>query len=229
MSSGLAFEERYGAGAEATEMLFRTADMAAFAAARPLAHAPGTVWSYSSGTTNILSGLVRRSFGGDDRAYLEFPRRALFEPLGMRSAVLETDASGTFVGSSFLYATARDWARFGLLYLHDGVVQPGSPPASPSGTRLLPEGWVDFARRPAPAAPKGQYGAQWWLNPGARPEDRVMPSLPPDLFYAQGFQEQSVVVVPSRGAVIVRLGLTNDESAWNLEAFVAEVLAALQD
>jgi CubicO group peptidase (beta-lactamase class C family) len=95
--------------------------------------------------------------GGAEADYQLFPRRALFEPLGMTSAVIEPDAAGTFVGSSLMFATARDWARFGLLFLQDGTWE---------GRRLLPEGWVTFSVTPAPAAPDGVYGAHFWLRLG---------------------------------------------------------------
>ena len=219
MSSGLAFDESYGNPlADVVVMLFGTGDAAAFAATKPLAYPPGTRWAYASGTTNVLMRLMRERIG-DDRAYLAFPRRALFEPVGMASAVFETDASGTFVGSSLLYATARDWARFGLLVLNDGRW---------NGAPVLPAQWVAFMRTPAPAAPEGEYGAHWWLKleanrgPGARPR-----ALPPDAFHAAGHGGQFVTIVPSHRAVIVRLGHAVDRGAWDQDAFAAAVLAAL--
>src|SRR5690606_19448400 len=131
----------------ATRMLFDAENAAAVATAAPPAHAPGSYWSYSSGTTNIISALIRDVIDSDS-AYAALPYDALFDRIGMTSAVLEVDPSGTFVGSSFMYATARDWARFGLLFLRDGVWQ---------GERILPEGWVEFSTTPAPTAPLGQY------------------------------------------------------------------------
>jgi CubicO group peptidase (beta-lactamase class C family) len=193
-------------------------DMAAFAASQPLAHPPGTVWCYSSGTTLILSRILH-SLIGSESDYHAFPRRELFERIGMRSALLEPDAAGTFVGSSYSYATARDWARFGLLYLRDGTWE---------GARILPVGWVDYTRTPAPAAPHGEYGAHFWLNAGA--QDRGAPSpdprAPADLFYASGHDGQVVAIVPSRDLVIVRAGLTPDDGRYDLNGFVAEVAAA---
>lgn len=219
MSSGLAFDESYGNPlADVVVMLFGTGDTAAFAAGKPLAHPPGTRWAYASGTTNVLMRVMRERIG-DDRAYLAFPRRALFDRVGMASAVFETDASGTFVGSSLLYATALDWARFGLLVLNDGRW---------NGVPVLPEQWVAFMRTPAPAAPEGEYGAHWWLkleaNRGARARPRA---LPPDAFHAAGHGGQFVTIVPSRRAVIVRLGHAVDRGAWDQDAFAAAVLAAL--
>jgi CubicO group peptidase (beta-lactamase class C family) len=220
MSSGLQFDESYSPRGGATRMLFVAPDAAAVAAASGLSHEPGAHWSYSSATTNIISAVVRSTFRSQED-YLAFPRRALFEPTGMSSAVLEPDPAGTFVGSSFMYATARDWARFGLLYLEDGVW---------NGERILPEGWVEYSVSPAAAAPLGRYGAQWWLNAG-EPADttrRFWPQLPRDVFWASGFQGQYVAVVPSRDLVVVRLGVTADEQAFDMGEFLHRVLGALE-
>jgi CubicO group peptidase (beta-lactamase class C family) len=222
MSSGLEFSEVYGAFGDATQMLFVTPDAASYAASRPLEHPPDTVWSYSSGTTNIVQGVLRDAVGPE--RYLRFPREALFDRIGMQSAVIEPDASGTFVGSSFMLATARDWARFGLLHLDDGVWE---------GERVLPQGWVDYITTPTPPAPIGEYGAHWWLNQGAPadPAQRRFPSLPRDAYQASGFEGQAVLVIPSRQVVIVRLGLTpaQEPEVWDLDAFAASILAALPD
>ncbi|MEM6291469.1 MAG: serine hydrolase [Myxococcota bacterium] len=219
MSSGLEFEERYGPLADATHMLFEVDDAAGEARDKPLAHPVDTVFSYSSGTTNVLQWIVRQQFD-DDADYYRYPYEAFFEPMGMRTATLETDASGTFVGSSFMYASARDWARFGQLYLQDGVW---------NGQRLLPEGWAAYSGTASKTAPKGEYGAQFWTNAGAPgdPSTRPDPDVPPDAFKASGYQGQVVYVVPSRKAVIVRLGMTHDRPAWDVNAFAASVLAAL--
>ncbi len=221
-SSGLAWDESYEAGpfrSDVIAMLYRSGrhDMASFAASKPLAHPPDTRWSYSSGTTLIVSGILRRALGGSEDAVGRFARTALFDRIGMRSALLESDASGTAVGSSYSFASAHDWARFGLLHLRDGVWE---------GERLLPSGWVDYVRTPTPAAPHGEYGAHWWLNAGAAgggdPPNR---SAPRDLFYASGHDGQVVAVVPSRDLVLVRLGVTPGDGRYDLDAFVAEVIA----
>jgi len=217
MSSGLEFEEVYDDPlADATFMLFGAPDVAGYAAGKPLAAPPGKRWSYSSGTTNILAGVLRAVVG--EGAQLAFPRRALFDRLGMASAVLETDPSGTFVGSSFMYATARDWARFGELLRLDGVWR---------GERLLPAGWVEFLRTPAPAAPGGKYGAHLWLEVGEFFRGADRPALPRDAFHAIGHEGQFVSVIPSRELVVVRLGLTSVAGAWDHEGFLAAVLSAL--
>jgi CubicO group peptidase (beta-lactamase class C family) len=221
MSSGLEFGERYDSPfSDVARMLFGCSDAAAYAIGKPLEARPGSRWKYSSGTTNIIARIMRRAVEETDADFLAFPRRALFDRIGMGSAVMEPDASGTFVGSSFMYATARDWARFGLLYLQDGVWY---------GKRILPEGWVAYACKPAPAAPLGQYGAHFWLNAGS-PNDRTkrwMPGLPVDMFAARGYEGQCIMVIPSRKLVAVRLGLTRARGAWDQESFVVEVLKAL--
>jgi CubicO group peptidase (beta-lactamase class C family) len=220
MSSGLEFDESYAPTGGATAMLFNSADAAAVAATSPLSHEPGTRWHYSSATTNLISAHFRVLLGNDLPAYLTYPSKRLFEPLGMRSAVFEPDPSGTLVGSSFMYATARDWARFGLLFLHDGMWM---------GDRILPEGWVSYSRTPAPAAPLGQYGAQWWLNAGdpTDPARRTWPDLPRDIFWASGYQGQYVVVVPTHDLVVVRLGVTEADGVFDLGAFLQSVLTAV--
>jgi CubicO group peptidase (beta-lactamase class C family) len=202
---------------DVTQMLFQTPDMAAFASAKDLDAAPGVEWRYSSGSSLIVSSILRRVLG--DEAYHRFPYSALFGPLGMTSAVLETDASGTFVGSSLMYASARDWARFGLLYAQDGIW---------NGHRILPTGWVDYTRTPSPADPRHIYGAHFWLRV---PPDytRRHALVPDDAFHAVGHEAQFVSVVPSRNAVIVRLGKTRYPDAWDHSVFLSAVLAALDE
>jgi len=212
MSSGLHFEEVYGPLTDATRMLFEVDDAAALATRQPLAVDPDTTFSYSSGTSNIVSRIVRDQFDSLS-AYHRFPNEALFGPVGMRTAVLETDGSGTFVGSSFMYASARDWARFGLLYLRDGMW---------GDVRILPEGWAAYSGRATPTAKQGEYAAHFWANAGGK-----LAHVPRDAYWASGFQGQAVLIVPSRNAVIVRLGLTHDRPSWDLDAFATAVLAAL--
>jgi CubicO group peptidase (beta-lactamase class C family) len=221
MSSGLEWVEAYAERpvSDVNIMLLLKPDMAAYVASKPLAAKPDTVWRYSSGTTNLIQRLIRDVLGNRE-AYWEFPRRELFNKIGMRSAIWETDASGTFIGSSYLYATARDYARFGLLYLNDGVWE---------GERILPEGWVAYSTTPTPAAPKGQYGAHFWLN-GSRdsnPKDRLYPQLPGDAFFARGYQGQTIAIIPSRKLVVVRLGMTYDEN-WGMELFIKNVLDSIR-
>lgn len=205
MASGLRFEESYGMLADATEMLFMTEDMGRFAAEQPILHTPGTHFSDSSGSSNILSLLLRRALG--DAQYHRLPDR-LFDRLGLKTAVWELDASGTFVASSYLFASARDWARLGQLLLQDGVWRE---------ERLLPEGWVEWMTT-SQSASGGTYGRHLWLE--------THPALPQDAFSFRGYEGQSVTVVPSREAVVVRLGQT-PRGGWPRERFLERVLEAL--
>jgi CubicO group peptidase (beta-lactamase class C family) len=197
-ASGLDFLEDYTKPSEVTNMLFREGDMGAFTARRPLKHQPGTVFSYSSGNSNILSRIIRHTVG--EQAYSGFPYSALFHRVGMYSALLEPDASGTYIGSSYSYATARDFARFGLLYLQNGVW---------NGDTILPTGWVAETVRPAPADTQKHYGFQFWLNGLSKeaPGARLFPDVPADLFYADGFGGQNIYIIPSKKLVVVRFGL----------------------
>ena len=200
-TSGLKWNESYFNPFSDFHMMFtHKDDKARFEATRPAKYQPGEHFQYSSSSTNILSGILRKSVGDD--AYFRFPYERLFYKTGMHSAIMEPDASGTFVASSFCFATARDWARFGMLFLNDGYVK---------GERILPEGWVEFTTTPSKAAPQGEYGAQWWLNAGEKgnPSNRIYPSLPPDAYWADGFEEQYVMVIPSKNLVIVRLGVSH--------------------
>lgn len=221
MSSGLSFEEDYQKPtSDVVRMLFAEADSGGYAASKPLEASPGARWHYSSGTTNIVSRIVRQTVGNSPADFFAFPRKALLGRIGMSSAVLEPDPSGTFVGSSFMYATPRDWARFGLFCLNDGVW---------NGERILPEGWMRYCTTPAPAAPQGKYGAQFWLNAGSpgHPEDRWMPRVPRDMYSLRGFEGQYVTIIPSRKLVVVRMGLSLKEKAWDHEQFLVDVLEAL--
>lgn len=220
MSSGLSFKEVYAPLHDATNMLYGSYDFAVYAAGKSLEGPPDSRWNYSSGTANIVARIVRQAAAEDYPYYYTWMHRNLFDKIGMHSAVFEPDASGTFVGSSYLFATPRDWARFGLLYLQDGMWQ---------GERILPEGWVSYSATPTGGAPKGQYGAFFWLNAGAagNPGERRWPDAPTDAFGAQGFQEQQVIIIPSRKAVLVRMGATTRREAWDANRFIQEVLAAL--
>lgn len=210
--SGLAWREEYvdDKASDVIDMLFGAGqdDMGAFAAAMPLAAEPGTTFCYSSGTSNIVSRIVAGEVGpGDD--YLGFARRELFDPLGMRSARPRCDGAGTMVASSYVYATARDFARFATLYLRDGVWE---------GRRLLPEGWVDLARTPRSADADGdRHGMHWWL----------WDDNPWGAFAALGYEGQYLLVAPALDTVVVRLGKTVAELRPGLRAQLSGVLAAL--
>jgi CubicO group peptidase (beta-lactamase class C family) len=205
MSSGLAFHEDYvDAGTSDTiEMLYGAgkADVARYAIERPLLHAPGTFWSYSSGTTNIVCAILAEALALDRAGMEDFMRTRLFAPLGVRSAIPKFDAAGTFIGSSFCFCSARDFARFGLLYLRGGMWD---------GQALLPAEWVDHARTPTdnvPAEEPMRYGAHWWLDMAG-----------PGSFSANGYDGQYIVLVPDRDLILVRHGASeaqkDDVRAW---------------
>ncbi len=221
MTDGLDFEEDYGnAKAEAMQMLFGggRGDVGRAAAEAKLAAQPGTRWSYSSGSANILSRILRDRLGGRD-AYRTHLYDRLFAPLGIKSAVAEFDASGTWIGSSYLHATARDFARFGLLYLRGGVWE---------GRQLIPTDWVNAARTPT-AASNGLYGALFWLNAidGATGKPAITPLIPTDAFFARGFGGQLITIVPSRDAAIVTLNAAYTEDTSPIVKLLADTLNAL--
>jgi len=219
MSSGLEFEEENALNSDVTRMLFLEADAAGFAASKPLAAEPGSLWAYSSGTSNILAGIIRITIGGYLQDYFDFIKKRLFQPLGIRTVSLETDNNGTFVGSSFIYASARDWARLGQFCLQDGTWQ---------GKRLLPEGWLDYSTTPTPNNPLNNYGAHFWLN--ADPENkqlqRTWPDLPADAYSMDGFQGQRVIIIPSEQLVVVRLGFSEGPNR-GIEQLVAGIIDGL--
>ena len=212
MSSGLKWTEIYALPSSATNMLFKDASMGATAAAQKAKHVPDEVWNYSSGTTNIISRIAREAIGDQD--YWAYTHRELFHKIGISSAVWEPDASGTFVGSSYLYMTPRDYARFGQLFLDDGVW---------NGERILPEGWVEYSSKPTPAAPRGIYGAQFWRN--GNPAS--YPDVPGDAYFANGYQNQAIIIVPSKELVVVRLGYTLKED-FDFNALVSGVIEAIE-
>src|SRR5262245_5103496 len=194
-------------------------DVFAYASNVAAVHAPDTHWAYSTGTSVIVAGIVGRTVGGGPDGMLAFMRRELFEPIGVRSAVPEFDAAGTFLGGAWVWATARDWARLGLLYLRDGVWD---------GRRVLPEGWVDYSRTPAPAANNGVYGAHLWLNLEPKADQfSPLPGGPRSAFCMLGNGGQMVVAVPTRDLVVVRLGETHAMTFLDVARAVAAVAAAV--
>lgn len=199
MSSGLSWWEYYAAPSDATNMLYQEKDMGKFALQKKLKNKPGSKFYYSSGSTNILSYIIRQVVGEAD--YYRFPYDHLFYKIGMNNTVLEVDEGGTFASSSYCFATAVDWARFGMLYMNDGIL---------NGERVLPEGWVEFTATPSTAKiakKEGSYGAQWWLNKATDHAPKKYPLVPEDCFRCQGYQGQYVWVIPSEKLVVVRLAL----------------------
>jgi len=221
MDSGLPFDETDGPVNPATHMWFREADSAAYAARMPLAHPPGTAWGYSNLGFALLSKLVGDATGGTAVGSEAFARRELFAPLGMHHSVIETDATGTLLGAGFMYASARDFARFGQLYLDDGVA---------NGHRILPEAWAAYSR--SQTLDTG-YGAGFWtnlVNTGSVPVWDApwgMPQLPKDMFYARGAFGQYIIIVPSEQLVVVRLGLTVQGGGTGIGEATAAIIAAL--
>jgi CubicO group peptidase (beta-lactamase class C family) len=210
MRDGLDFCEDYVDDriSDVLTMLFGAGrdDVAHFAADRPLVAEPGTRFNYSSGTANVLAGILARTVAPERTD--AFLARSLFGPIGMASATVELDGAGTWVASSFVRATARDFARFGLLYLRDGVWD---------GRRLLPEGWADHGRRPrsVDANDGALYGAHWWIDDDGR-----------GTFRAAGYEGQSITICPTLDLVVVRLGKTPAEHYPELAAWRSAVVAA---
>jgi CubicO group peptidase (beta-lactamase class C family) len=219
MSSGLRWNEGYGDVSDITRMLYLQSDMADFAREKPLAHPVGELWNYSSGTANILSRIVQDAAGAMGA---RVAAEKLFKPLGMQSAIIETDEYGTLVGSSYMYATARDWARYGEFLLQEGVWR---------GEEILPRGYVTMMASPV-AASGGQYGhGLVWLwgsdanAPGKNPDAAF--GIPPDTFWMSGHDGQTITIIPSREMVIVRLGLTPSRDHYTPQPLVKALLEAI--
>ena len=208
MNSGLEWEEDYNKISDVTKMLFQAKDMSQSQAEKPVAFKPNSHWSYSSGTTNLLSGILRKQFK-THQEYLNFWYSSLLDKIGMNSAIVETDMAGNFVGSSYGWATTRDWAKFGLLYLHKG---------NWNGEQLFDESWAKYVATPTNTS-NGQYGAQFWLN-----ADGHFPDVPKELFYCSGYQGQMVAIFPSYDLVIVRMGLSED---FDFNGFLKEVISTV--
>jgi hypothetical protein len=224
MRSGLDVGQSLSSGWDApfnraNQIMFARPDMAGAAARRGLRKTPATAWRYSDGNTAILGRLVRDLGGGGDAAATQaFARRALFDPLGMGPVTMETDATGSPIGATQVYASARDWARLGQLFLDDGVA---------GGERILPEGWVAYSTQATPGSEPYGYGAGFWVNGGAGAR-RTRPGMPADSFMARGARGQYVVVVPSARLVIVKLGDADTPGGdiAQMDRFVAAVVAA---
>jgi CubicO group peptidase (beta-lactamase class C family) len=218
MTSGLDLDEGAGGTDPVSRMLCCERDMAAFAERAKLKNAPGRTWEYTSGNTLIASAIVRDATGGSAAGVMDFARRRLFEPLGMRHVAMEFDDAGTPVGSTGILASARDWARFGELYRDDGVA---------GGKRILPRGWVAYSTLPTLDS---AYGAGFWVNAGKSDDARarIQAGMPADAYYASGNFGQRIVVVPSQKLVIVRFGATIDPPNFDIRGLlrlVSDVIA----
>ncbi len=211
MLSGLKFEDKFLIKDDQAEMLMLHGNMAKYAAGKELKYEPGTHWKYSSGTSLILSRHLKSIIGKDD--YLPFIYRELLYKIGMNSALVETDLDGTFVASSYIYATTRDYARFGQLFLNDGVVD---------GERILPTWWRHYSTETVPQSGKDCFAAHFYSN-----DHGQWKGVPTDAFMAQGFLGQMIAIVPSRGLVVIRLGHSTFGWPWDSQDFLADVIAAL--
>ncbi|MBT8280540.1 MAG: beta-lactamase family protein [Muriicola sp.] len=211
MQSGLAWDEDYSRISDVTRMLFMESNMAASQAVKEQLAQPTEIWNYSSGTTNLLSGLLRNTFINYQN-YLDFPYKALIDKIGMHSMLLETDLAGNFVASSYGWASTRDWAKFGQLYLQKGHW---------NGEQLFHPDWVSYITRPT-AHSDGVYGAHFWLNAEGK-----FPDVPKDMYSANGYQGQHVFIIPSEDLVVVRTGLA-EAPQFDTNVFLSEILTAIR-
>ena len=209
MNSGLEWDENYDKISDVTKMLFLEKDMTVMQRKKPLEGKPNESWNYSSGTTNLLSGILRKELGSQQE-YLDYWYRELIDKIGMNSMIIETDMAGHYVGSSYAWATARDWGKFGLLYARKG---------NWNGTQIFAPEWADYVAQPTPTS-NGTYGAQFWLNAQGKMKD-----VPKNMLYADGYQGQRVYILPDQEIVIVRFGLKGN---YDENAFLKGILNAVQ-
>ncbi len=214
MSSGQDWFENYFTISDATIMLMRSDDMLSSVLKCELAHKPGSFWNYSSGDANLVSGIIRKAMQ-DDEAYHLLAYEKLFHRIGMLNTVVETDASGLFVASSYSYGSTRDWARFGMLFLDEGIF---------AGDTIVSKEWVDYMRTPAPAS-DGYYAGTFWLKESA--EGNALTDVPDDVYFADGFLGQRVYIIPSKDLVVVRMGYSM--SNFSMNDFLREIIACLPE
>ena len=212
MNSGLEWVEDYNTISDVTKMLFQKTDMGAMQASKNLTGKTDSTWNYSSGTTNLLSGPLLKKKFDTHQEYLDFWYRELLDKIGMHSATIETDLSGSYVGSSYGWANTRDWAKFGLLYLKKG---------NWNGEQIIDSAWVDYVSTPTNTS-DGRYGAQFWLNAGGH-----YPDAPRDLFSANGYQGQYVFIIPSKDLVIVRMGLM-EEPDFDVNGLLRDIVSCIE-
>ncbi|MDW3211206.1 MAG: serine hydrolase [Reichenbachiella sp.] len=212
MNSGLRWKEDYTDLSDAVTMLFNSDAIGQYAKSVPAESKPGTVWNYSSGTSNILSSQMKNYFGSQEN-YLKFPYDSLFGRLGMYSMRIETDATGDFVGSSYAWATARDWAKIGQLYLQNGVWE---------GEEIISPEWVSFIQEPANGSDQ-LYGGHFWINSGGR-----FSNVPLDAYSMNGFHSQRIMIIPSLDLVIVRLGVTYKRGDFDFNDWYGKIISAVE-
>jgi len=208
MNSGLEWDENYNEISDVTKMLFLEKDMTKIQAEKPLVGKPNESWNYSSGTSNLISGLIRSQFNSHQE-YLDYWYREFIDKIGMNSMVIETDMTGNYVGSSDAWATPRDWAKFGLLYLNKG---------NWNGQQLFDATWVDYITTPTNGS-KGTYGGHFWLN-----AEGQFPDVPKNMFFADGYQGQFVFVFPDQDLVLVRMGLSHID----INGFLKGILESIE-
>ncbi|WP_324027393.1 serine hydrolase [Maribacter sp. BPC-D8] len=211
MQSGLEWDENYFKISDVTRMLFLDSDMTLAQRNKKVIAEPTEVWNYSSGTTNLLSGILREQFNSHQE-YLDFPYKELIDKIGMNSMLLETDLSGNYILSSYGWATTRDWAKFGLLYLNKGDW---------NGNRIFSETWSDYVAKPTINS-NGTYGAHFWLNAEGKYED-----IPTDLYSVNGFQGQRIFIIPSKDLVVVRTGL-KEQTDEQFNTLLKEIIASIR-
>ena len=212
MNSGLEWVEDYNTLSDVSKMLFLETEMGKVQLEKPLAGKPNESWNYSSGTTNLLAGHLLRKEFTTHQEYLDFWYEELLDKIGMHSAIIETDLAGNYVGSSYGWANTRDWAKFGLLYLHQG---------NWNGDQIIDSTWVKYVSTPTNGS-NGRYGAHFWLNAGGH-----YPDAPKDLFSCNGYQGQMVFIIPSKKLVIVRTGLT-EEPEFDFNGFLRGILSSIE-
>jgi CubicO group peptidase (beta-lactamase class C family) len=217
MSSGLDFDNlglnpatSYIAANEHFRPYFDALDVAAHAVNQPARFAPGEVWRYRNSDPLTLMEIARRTVEARGEDFLRFPQQRLFDRIGARSFVLETDAWGNFIITGFDFGGTRDWARLGMLYLNDGVWE---------GERILADGFTDFVSTPAPGDPSRGYGGLFWLNRGG-----AMDRLPEDAYWMAGYMGQTTMIIPSRDLVVVRQGPSPGGDGAYFEELVARIL-----
>lgn len=208
MNSGLEWDENYDDISDVTKMLFLNSNMGKVQLEKSLIGKPNESWNYSSGTSNLLAGYLLQKQFETHQEYLDFWYAELLDKIGMHSAIVETDLEGNYVGSSYAWANTRDWAKLGLLYLHEG---------NWNGEQILDSSFVKYVTTPTSTS-EGRYGAHFWLNAGG-----IYPDVPADLFSANGFQGQMVIIIPSKEVVIVRMGLMEDPE-FGFNDFIASIL-----
>lgn len=211
MNSGLRWKEDYEDLSNAVTMLFNSDAIGRYALSVPAESEPGVVWNYSSGTSNILSSQMRNFFESHEE-YLRFPYDSLFGRIGMYSMLIEADATGELVGSSYAWATARDWSKIGQLYLQNGVWE---------GEQIISEDWISFIQEPASGSDQ-LYGGHFWINSGGN-----FPDVPLDAYSMNGFHSQRIMIIPSLDLVVVRLGVTYKRSEFDFNDWYAKIIKAL--